>query len=110
MPRAGGSGTTSGELIVAGGSDANSLECRGLRSGSRRRRSVGLRDRPRSLDEQAVDERLSPVITLVLADHHHLIREGCPSLLETKKDFKVAGEVADGLTASASSSAASREY
>jgi DNA-binding NarL/FixJ family response regulator len=37
------------------------------------------------------------MITIVLADHHLLIREGVRSLLETKKDFKVVGEVADGL-------------
>jgi DNA-binding NarL/FixJ family response regulator len=37
------------------------------------------------------------MITIVLADHHHLIREGVRSLLETKKDFRVVGEVADGL-------------
>ena len=40
---------------------------------------------------------VSPVITIVLADHHHLIRESVRSLLETEKDFKVVGEVADGL-------------
>ena len=37
------------------------------------------------------------MITIVLADHHLLIREGVRSLLETKGDFKVVGEVADGL-------------
>jgi two-component system, NarL family, response regulator NreC len=45
----------------------------------------------------AGDERTSPVITLVLADHRHLIREGVRSLLEKEKDFKVVGEAADGL-------------
>lgn len=45
----------------------------------------------------AGDERASPVITVVLADHHPLIREGLRSLLEREKDFKVVGEVADGL-------------
>jgi two-component system, NarL family, response regulator NreC len=40
---------------------------------------------------------VSPVITIVLADHHHLIRESVRSLLETEKDFQVVGEVADGL-------------
>jgi two-component system response regulator NreC len=37
------------------------------------------------------------VITIALADHHHLIRQGVRSLLETVKDFKVVGEAADGL-------------
>ncbi len=40
---------------------------------------------------------MSPVITIALADHHHLLREGIRSLLEREKDFKVVGEVADGL-------------
>lgn len=37
------------------------------------------------------------VITIALADHHHLIRESVRALIETKKDFKVVGEIADGL-------------
>lgn len=37
------------------------------------------------------------MITIALADHHHLIREGVRCLLERKKDFKVVGEVSDGL-------------
>jgi two-component system response regulator NreC len=45
----------------------------------------------------AGDHQVSPVITIVLADHHHVIREGVRHLLETEKDFKVVGEVADGL-------------
>jgi DNA-binding NarL/FixJ family response regulator len=40
---------------------------------------------------------VSPVITIVLADHHHLIRECVRSLLEAETDFRVVGEVADGL-------------
>jgi len=39
----------------------------------------------------------APVITIALADQHHLIREGVRCLLATKKDFKIVGEVADGL-------------
>lgn len=38
-----------------------------------------------------------PVITIALADHHHLIRHGVRCLLEAEKDFHVVGEVADGL-------------
>lgn len=37
------------------------------------------------------------MITIVLADHHRLIREGLRSLLEKQKDLEVVGEVADGL-------------
>lgn len=37
------------------------------------------------------------MITIVLADHHHVIRESVRSLLEKEKDFEVVGEVADGL-------------
>jgi DNA-binding NarL/FixJ family response regulator len=39
----------------------------------------------------------SPVITIALADHHHLIRDSVRCLLETTRDFKVVGEAADGL-------------
>jgi DNA-binding NarL/FixJ family response regulator len=40
---------------------------------------------------------VSPVISIVLADHHHLIRESVRCLLEAETDFRVLGEVADGL-------------
>jgi DNA-binding NarL/FixJ family response regulator len=40
---------------------------------------------------------MRPVITIVLADYHRLIRESVRSLLEAEKDFSVVGEVADGL-------------
>jgi two-component system response regulator NreC len=39
------------------------------------------------------------MITLVLAEDHHIVRQGIRSLLETEVDFKVIGEVADGLEA-----------
>ena len=41
--------------------------------------------------------RRLPVITIALADRQHVVRESVRCLLETKKDFKVVGEVADGL-------------
>jgi two-component system response regulator NreC len=37
--------------------------------------------------------------TLVLAEDHHIVRQGIRSLLEAEGDFKVIGEVADGLDA-----------
>jgi two-component system response regulator NreC len=37
--------------------------------------------------------------TLVLAEDHHIVRQGIRSLLEAEGDFKVIGEVADGLEA-----------
>ncbi len=37
--------------------------------------------------------------TIVLADDHHLVREGLRVLLETEPDFEVIGEAADGLSA-----------
>jgi DNA-binding NarL/FixJ family response regulator len=40
---------------------------------------------------------VSPVITIALAHHHHLIRQAVRLLLEAEKDFTVVGEVADGL-------------
>jgi two-component system response regulator NreC len=39
------------------------------------------------------------MITLVLAEDHHIVRQGIRSLLEAEADFKVIGEVADGLEA-----------
>jgi two-component system, NarL family, response regulator NreC len=44
-----------------------------------------------------VRKRASAVISVALADSHHLIRDGVRSLLEAEKDLKVVGEVADGL-------------
>ena len=43
--------------------------------------------------------RAGPVIRIVLADAEHVVREGVRCLLEREKDFKVVGEVADGLKA-----------
>jgi len=39
------------------------------------------------------------VITIVMADAEHAVREGLRCLLEREKDFEVVGEVADGLKA-----------
>jgi DNA-binding NarL/FixJ family response regulator len=39
------------------------------------------------------------MITLVLAEDHHIVRQGIRSLLEAEADFKVIGEVSDGLEA-----------
>jgi two-component system response regulator NreC len=36
---------------------------------------------------------------IVLADDHHIIRQGLRSLLESESDFKVIGEASDGLEA-----------
>lgn len=37
------------------------------------------------------------MITIVLADDHHVVRQGIRSLLEGEPDFQVIGETADGL-------------
>ena len=39
------------------------------------------------------------MITVVIADDHHLVREGIRALLEKGDDIKVIGEAADGLQA-----------
>jgi len=39
------------------------------------------------------------MITLVLAEDHHIVRQGIRSLLEAEADFQVIGEVSDGLEA-----------
>jgi two-component system response regulator NreC len=39
------------------------------------------------------------MITLVLAEDHHIVRQGIRSLLEAEADLKVIGEVSDGLEA-----------
>ena len=36
-------------------------------------------------------------IRIVLADDHHVVREGLRALLETEPDFSIVGEAADGL-------------
>lgn len=38
-------------------------------------------------------------IRIVLADDHHVVREGLRALLETEPDFSIVGEAADGLAA-----------
>jgi DNA-binding NarL/FixJ family response regulator len=37
------------------------------------------------------------MITIVLADDHHVVRQGLRALLEAEVDFSVVGEMADGL-------------
>jgi DNA-binding NarL/FixJ family response regulator len=37
--------------------------------------------------------------SIILADDHHLVREGLRMMLETEPDFDVVGEAADGLSA-----------
>ncbi len=37
------------------------------------------------------------ITTIVLADDHHVVRQGLRALLEAEPDFAVAGEAADGL-------------
>jgi two-component system response regulator NreC len=39
------------------------------------------------------------MVSLVLADDHHVVRQGLRSLLEEEPDFRVIGEAADGLVA-----------
>lgn len=38
-------------------------------------------------------------VTILLADDHHVVREGLRALLEAEGDFRVVGEAADGLEA-----------
>ncbi len=37
--------------------------------------------------------------TIVLADDHHIVRQGLRALLEVETDLKVVGEAGDGLEA-----------
>jgi DNA-binding NarL/FixJ family response regulator len=37
-------------------------------------------------------------ITIVLADDHHIVRQGVKALLENESDFEVVGEASDGIT------------
>ena len=39
------------------------------------------------------------MITLVLAEDHHIVRQGLKALLQAEKDFRLLGEAADGLEA-----------
>ncbi|MDO8568742.1 MAG: response regulator transcription factor [Dehalococcoidales bacterium] len=38
------------------------------------------------------------MITIVLADDHHVVRQGLRALLESEPDFRVVGEAGDGIT------------
>src|SRR4051812_11232543 len=37
------------------------------------------------------------MVNIVLADDHHLVRQGIRSLLETNSDFSIIGETSNGL-------------
>ena len=37
--------------------------------------------------------------TIVLADDHHIVRQGLRALLETEPNFKLVGEAGDGIEA-----------
>jgi DNA-binding NarL/FixJ family response regulator len=37
--------------------------------------------------------------SIVLADDHHIVRQGVKALLESEPDFCVVGEASDGMTA-----------
>jgi two-component system, NarL family, response regulator NreC len=39
------------------------------------------------------------IITIILADDHHIVRQGVKALLESDADFSVVGEASDGLKA-----------
>jgi len=39
------------------------------------------------------------MVTIVLADDHHVVRQGLRTLLESESDFRVVGEAGDGLEA-----------
>ena len=39
------------------------------------------------------------ITTIVLADDHHIVRQGLRALLEVESDLKVIGEAGDGLEA-----------
>jgi DNA-binding NarL/FixJ family response regulator len=39
------------------------------------------------------------MVTIVLADDHHVVRQGLRTLLESEPDFRVVGEAGDGLEA-----------
>ena len=39
------------------------------------------------------------MITIILAEDHHVVRQGFKALLEAQSDFRLIGEAADGLTA-----------
>ena len=44
------------------------------------------------------DETDGPTVTtILLADDHHVVRQGLRALLDSEPDFSIAGEVADGL-------------
>lgn len=39
------------------------------------------------------------MITIALAEDHHVVRQGFKALLEAQVDFRLVGDAADGLTA-----------
>jgi two-component system, NarL family, response regulator NreC len=39
------------------------------------------------------------MITIIVAEDHHIVRQGLKSMLSEEKDFRLAGEAGDGITA-----------
>jgi len=48
-------------------------------------------------DRQRVTPADPPMVTVLLADHHAVVRLGVRRLLEKEPDFRIVGEVGDGL-------------
>jgi two-component system, NarL family, response regulator NreC len=70
-----------------------------IHSGTRRRTSCSTAQTQRPHRLRPRSRRTSALITIVLAEEQHLIRQGIRCLLETEKDFKVVGDTGDGLQA-----------
>lgn len=54
-----------------------------------------MRVRDESMDE-SLEQPLAPGIRVVLADDHHLVRQGIRSLLEKTQDIQIVGEASNG--------------
>jgi len=54
---------------------------------------------PTAADDHIQEEGNMSKIRVLLADDHHLFREGLVSILDTQPDFQVIGEAEDGLEA-----------
>ena len=67
------------------------------RNPRRPRRTCGTADARVASNPSPIGRPASPKITIVLAEHQHLVRGGIRCLLEREAEFDVVGEATDGL-------------
>ena len=92
-----GAGLGGGKTVVLRRNAAGS-DCSGCRSGSTSSEAVSRsgKERPGASGCRPICLERKGMIRVVIADDHHLVREGIRALLEKAPDIEVVGEAGDG--------------